>query len=77
MSDLGQIFAAIQVAYKVLSARLLALLALMMSFGLFCWAMAYATWLHFTVAAVFGVTIFLPVLWGTRGNSGDSHDEAS
>lgn len=69
--ELGQIVAAIQVGYRVLAARVLALLALAMTFGLFCWAMRMGTWLHFAIAGIFGITIFLPVLWGARAKQGD------
>jgi hypothetical protein len=56
---------AIKVAYAILSTRVLALLALLMTFGLFSWAMTKGDWLHFAVAGAFAVTIFLPVLWIT------------
>lgn len=74
MSDLGQVVAAVQVAQKILAERVGVLLALVMTFGLFCWAMNFATWLHFAIAAVFGITIFLPVLWGAGHKQGVRHE---
>lgn len=62
---------AIEVAYRVLSVRVLALLALLMTFGLFSWAMTKGDWLHFAVAGAFAVVIFLPVLWEMRFKTGD------
>jgi hypothetical protein len=69
--NLDKVVAAIQVALKVLGARFLTLLALLMTFGLFAWAMFQATWLHFAIAAAFGIVIFLPVLW--HGRTGDQN----
>jgi hypothetical protein len=66
MDTLTRIHAAIQVAYGILSARLLTLLGLLMTFGLFAWAMALGTWIHFAIAAAFGATIFLPILLSRR-----------
>lgn len=48
---------------SVLSKRVLTLLGLAMTMGLFCWSMYLGTPLALTCAAIFGVTIFLPVLW--------------
>jgi hypothetical protein len=66
MVDITRVVAAVEVAYKVLAARVLAFLALGMTFGLFAWAMYLATWLHFSIAGAFGVCIFLPVLWHAK-----------
>jgi hypothetical protein len=71
-AGLDNVVAAIEVAYKVLSRRLLTLLGLLMTFGLFVWAMMAATWLHFAIAGAFGIVIFLPILWG--GRQGDEHE---
>lgn len=62
------------IALRVLSARLLAFLALGMSFGLFCWALYLQTWISFAMAATFGVSIFLPVLFRS-GESNHAEDE--
>ena len=66
MTDMGKIVAAVEVAYKVLAARVMAVLALLMTFGLYAWAMIGASPLHFGIAGAFGLTIFLPVLWATK-----------
>ena len=63
LSDLGMLISA---ALTVLTHRLLTLVALIMVFGLFCWAMWLNTWLQFAIAGAFGITIFLPILMGER-----------
>lgn len=63
MSELTQLTVLIDVALRILSMRLITILALAMTFGLFCWAMARGEWLHFAIAGAFGLTIFLPILW--------------
>ncbi len=63
MSDLAT---AVDVGLTVVTHRLLTLLALLMTFGLFCVAMGEATWLHLCVAGAFGSIIFLPVLYCDR-----------
>lgn len=72
--EIVAIMTAIKVAYQVLAARVLAFVALLMTFGLFAWAMYVGTWLHFTIAGAFGLLIFLPVLYsaGFRSNAGVS-----
>jgi hypothetical protein len=62
--DLVRVTTAIQVGMRILAARLIVLLSLLMTFGLFAWAMALATWVHLGAAVAFGVLIFLPILWG-------------
>jgi hypothetical protein len=75
MDTLARIHAAIQVAYGILSARFLILLGLMMTFGLFAWAMALGTLIHFAIAAAFGVTIFLPILLNGRQTQHQGDDD--
>jgi hypothetical protein len=53
---------AVDVGLTVLTHRALTLLALIMTFGLFCWAMALGSWTHFAIAGAFGAVIFLPIL---------------
>jgi hypothetical protein len=60
------VIAAIKVAYGVLAERWLTLISMLMTFGLYAWAMYLASWLHFAIAGAFGITIFLPVLLGGR-----------
>ena len=57
------LLAVVNIAVRVLNHRLMALLTLIMTFALFCWAMYLGDWLRFAVAGAFGITIFLPVLW--------------
>ncbi len=57
---------AVDVGLTVLTHRLLTVLALLMTFGLFCVAMSEPTWLHLAMAGAFGAIIFLPVLYCDR-----------
>jgi uncharacterized membrane protein len=62
MAILSDLARAIDVGLTVLSYRILTLLALLMTFALFSWAMVQGSWIHFAIAGAFGVVIFLPVL---------------
>lgn len=63
---------ATQAGIRVLSARLLAFLALSMTFGLFCWAMWAHEWIAYTTAMTFAFLTFIPALITSRLR-GDSH----
>ena len=63
---LTDVVTAIEVGLTVLTHRLLTLVALLMTFGLFCVAMNQATWVHLAIAGAFGGIIFLPVLYCDR-----------
>ena len=52
----------IRVGLAVLSARLVLLLALVLSFGLFAWAMALPTYERIGCATLFALLIFLPAV---------------
>lgn len=56
-------------ALEALTARAVVILATVMSFGLFAWAMAESSWICLTIAAVFAILVFLPILWRSNGNS--------
>jgi hypothetical protein len=56
-------------ALKILSARLLAFLALGMTFGLFCYALAAATWISYISAGSFAILVYLPALWSAHRGS--------
>ena len=56
---------------RALGTKILALLALAMTFGLFCWAMLLQTWLGVTVAAIFGLGALWPVLYIAIRKSGE------
>lgn len=51
---------------RILSARILAFISLLMTFGLFCWAIYLQTWIGYAVATTFGVFVFLPCLWAGK-----------
>ncbi len=53
---------ATQAGIRVLSARLLAFVALSMTFGLFCWAMWAHEWIAYFTAATFNLMTFIPAL---------------
>ena len=66
MSNADFLAAVLDAGLRILAARVLAFVALLMVFGLFCAAIWYQTWVAFAVAGTFGVTIFLPVLWAAK-----------
>lgn len=63
------------IALRLISARLLTILALVMTFALFGWAMAVQTPLGCIIASIWGLLIFNPVLW--TGRKGLDHGERS
>jgi hypothetical protein len=73
MSDLNlaDILTGAHVALKLLSAKLITLIALLMAFGLFSWAMWDPTTPRVIVASIWALGIFLPVLW--TGRKGHDH----
>jgi hypothetical protein len=62
----GQLLAVLDAVVKITSARVLSMLALMMTFGLFCWAMWMQSTLACVVSGGFAVLVFLPTLIGER-----------
>ena len=57
------------VALKIISARLITILALVMTCGMFVWTMCDPVTLRCIMAATWAVVIFRPVLWaGRRGH---------
>ena len=50
----------VSIGLKVLSARLVLLLALLLTFGLFAWSMAQPTYERIACATLFALLIFLP-----------------
>lgn len=61
MNDDGSV-SILTLALQAVTARMLILIAMSMTFGLFCWAMFQGTTLALWVAGAFAVTVFLPVL---------------
>lgn len=58
--------AVIRLALAALAERILSMLALMMTFGLACWAMYDPNWQRDGIAAFFAVAVFLPCVWRDR-----------
>lgn len=63
----------VTVGLQVLSARLAMLLALVLTFSLFVWAVVDPTWPRITAAALFAVLVFFPA---TRVDASQSRDRA-
>jgi hypothetical protein len=61
--DLTHLPAMLRITYKVLAMRILVFMALVMAFGLFCWAIYVGTVLALVTSGTFGLIVFLPVLW--------------
>jgi len=57
---------ALSIALRIVSARLLAFLALGMAFGLFAWSLYEHTWIAYIGAATFTVLVYLPALWSAH-----------
>jgi len=62
----GQLMAVLDAATRILAARVLSMISLAMTFGLFCWAMYLQAQLPCLIAGGFAVLVFLPVLMGER-----------
>jgi ABC-type dipeptide/oligopeptide/nickel transport system permease component len=69
---LAKVAQATHFGLKVLAAKLLALIALGMTFGLFCYAISDHSWIAYTSASTFAALIFLPSLWNARSKEGSS-----
>jgi hypothetical protein len=65
--NLADILAGAHVALRLIQARLITLIALLLGAVLYGWAMWQQTWLGFTIATVWGLSIFLPILLVGRG----------
>jgi uncharacterized membrane protein len=52
----------ITMALTLLAARVMLILGLGMTFGLFCWSMWEHSWISLAIAGAFAVGVFLPVL---------------
>ena len=55
-------------ALQLLMGRVLLILALGMTFGLYCWSMWAHSWIALAIAGAFSIVVFLPVLM-KQGNS--------
>lgn len=75
--DVVMLAKAVQFGLKVLAARLMALVGLIMTFTMFCWAMYLGSWTALATAGAFAVVVFLPVLASMRikqGNQQETND---
>ena len=63
----------ISTGLRVLSARLVLLITLLLTFGLFAWAMALPNYERIGIASVFALLVFLPVI---RLDSGHKKERA-
>jgi hypothetical protein len=63
--------ALLRITQETLATRVLVFVALLMSFGLFCWAMVYGDWPRLLIAATFALIVFLPIL--LRKETSDGH----
>jgi hypothetical protein len=70
--NLVQVLEGANVALGVLQARLVLVITLVFTFALFCWAMWLQTALGAIISALWGLTIFLPVLFAGRGVAPDA-----
>ena len=61
-----QMMTVIDAATRILAARVLSMISLALTFGLFCWAMYLQAQLPCVIAGGFAVLVFLPVLLGER-----------
>lgn len=66
MTQISRLVEAVDVGLTILTHRVLTILALLMTFGLFCWAMQMGDNIHFAMAGAFGAIIFLPTLVADR-----------
>jgi cytosine/uracil/thiamine/allantoin permease len=67
----GQLLAVLDAATRIVAARVLSMLCLLMTFALFCWAMWSQTVLACVVSGGFAVIVFLPTLIGERRGEKD------
>ncbi len=67
----------IRLSIDILTARLLALMALVMSFALAVWAMVDPTWMRNGMAGFFALCVFLPTLFKERTKGHDGQNNPS
>lgn len=60
-TNLSTVTAVISMALQTLSTRIVILLSMAMTFGLFCWAMWMHEWIALATATSFALLVFLPV----------------
>ena len=60
MNESNLVYIYIQFGLRVLSARVVLLISLALTFALFAWAMALPTYERITAATIFAILVFLP-----------------
>ena len=68
-----EVLAGANVALRLIQARIVTVIALLLTFAMFSWAMWLQTTLGAMIAVAWGLSIFLPVLFTGRGG----HDGSS
>ena len=72
----AQLLQLMNVLLRALGTRVLCMVALLMTFSLFGWAMYRGSWLSFAVAGAFGFGVLWPVLlasfWTNRGDKDET-----
>lgn len=66
---LVEILEGANIALKLIQVRLILVLCLLMTAGIFAWAMYLQTQLGAIIAAAWAVLVFLPVLWAGKDSS--------
>lgn len=61
----------ISIGLKVVTTRLVLLIALSMVFGLFCWALYWPTWERIACVTIFAILVFLPIIKLDAGQGKD------
>ena len=61
----------VETGLRVLSARIVLLLTLALTFTLFCWTMYDPTWNRIAACTIFAVLVFLPVIRLDLGTKSD------
>jgi hypothetical protein len=59
----------LSLALQAVSQRIVVLLAMAATIGLFSWSMYEHSWISVATAALFAVLVFLPVLWRSSNAS--------
>jgi len=67
--NLAEILQGAHLVLRLLSVRLITLIALLVTAGLFAWALYDPTSLRVIIVGIWALTVFLPVLWAGRKGS--------
>lgn len=72
--NLQHLPALLRLTYSVLATRVFLFVALLMTFGLFCWALAVGTVLALAASGTFAVLVFLPILARSNKEPSDASE---